>query len=94
MAKKLVKGKTSSGFKYEVNPAMIHNAEFLELFADVQNGNSMQSFALMEMALGKEQKKALYEHLRNDEGMVPVEDLTQEIAEIFEKLGEDDETKN
>lgn len=94
MAKKLVKGKTSSGFKYEVNPAMIHNAEFLELFADVQNGNSMQSFALMEMALGKEQKKALYEHLRGENGKVSRAKVDETAGEIIEFLNTSDATKN
>ena len=44
--------------------------------------------------LGKEQKQALYEHIRDDSGIVQVEDLTAELTNIFDALAEADETKN
>jgi hypothetical protein len=34
--------------------------------------------------LGKDQKKKLYDHVRTDDGRVPVEKLSTEIQEIFE----------
>lgn len=94
MGKEIVKGTTSTGFAYEVKKAMLQNAEFLELFASVQDGENLKSFKLMEMALGKEQKEALYDHLRDEDGMVPIEALNSEITEIFDELGKDSEIKN
>lgn len=92
----LVRGTTSTGFEYEVDRVILEDAEFLELFADVQNGgqDGMKIFALIRTALGNEQKKRLYDHCRAEDGHVPVNVLSDEIAEIFTKLGEAPETKN
>lgn len=95
MAKKeIVRGKTKSGFEFEVKKAMLNNAEFLELFAEVQNGDSMKVFGLVELALGKDQKARLYDHIRDEDGIVPVDALSTEAAEIFEALGSDNDVKN
>lgn len=95
MAKsKLVKGKTSSGFEYSISKKMLQNVEFLELFAAVQGGDSLKSYAMIEVALGKEQKKALYDHVRDEDGFVMADALSGELTEIFEELGENAETKN
>lgn len=95
MAKKgIVSGTTSTGFEYSVKKAMLENAEFLELFAKVQDGDQLKIFELIELSLGSDQKKALYDHVRDEDGMVPVEALSSETAEIFEELGKDDSTKN
>lgn len=93
-SKGIVSGKTSTGFKYSVKKAMLKNAEFLELFAKVNNGDQMQIFNLIELSLGKEQKEKLYDHVRDEDGMVPIEQLSSEIAEIFEELGQDEDLKN
>lgn len=90
----IIKGETSSGFKYAVNKNMLNNVEFLEIFAKVQNGDQMKIFELIEMSLGAEQKKQLYDHVRDEEGMVPVDAVSKEISEIFEDLGKDPNTKN
>lgn len=92
--KEIVKGTTSTGFEYHVLKAMLQNAEFLELFAAVQDGDNLKSFKLLETALGKEQKQELYEHLRDEDGIVPVEALSKELEEIFTELGKDPATKN
>lgn len=94
MAKHTVTGKTSKGFEYSVPKRMLTNAEFLEVFADVQNGDMMQVFKLIGIVLGKDQKKALYDFLRDEDGMVPVEAVSAELSEIIEALGKADETKN
>ena len=90
----IVKGKTSTGFEFEVKKAMLNNAEFLELFAQVQDGDQMKVFALIELALGKEQKGRLYDHVRDEDGIVPVDLLSNEAGEIFNALGSDNDLKN
>lgn len=92
----IIKGTTSTGFQFEIEKNLLADAEFLELFADVQEGGqgAMKTFALLRKALGEAQKKRLYDHCRNDDGIVPVEELKTEIADIFAALNENPETKN
>lgn len=90
----MVKGTTKSGFKYEVDKDQLTNVEFLELFAKMQNGDGMVVFELLEIVLGTEQKKKLYDHCRNKKGMVPVDAVTEEVTDIFTTLSEAQATKN
>ena len=89
----MAKGKTTSGFEYEVSRGMMNDAEFLESFCAIRNGDNTQIFSLIEHVLGKEQKKSLYEHVRDEDGRVPLDALTDEIVEILGALGDKDETK-
>ena len=90
----IIKGTTGTGFPFEINKDLLADAEFLELFAEVQNGGTMKTFALIKKALGDDQKSRLYDHCRNDAGIVPVDALTGEIADIFGALNENPATKN
>lgn len=90
----MVKGKTRTGFKFTCDGKLMHDVEFLEEFAAVQNGDGLEVFNLITKILGAEQKKALYNHIRNDDGIVTVEALHEELGDIFDALGEADETKN
>jgi hypothetical protein len=38
---------------------------------------------MVEYALGKEQKKRLYDHVRNERGRVMFDDIRREFDEIF-----------
>ncbi len=90
----IVKGKTKSGFTFETDSVLLHDVEFLERFAASQKGSGLETFELIEQVLGAEQKAALYDHIRNEDGRVIVEDLTAELTDIFDVLGEAEETKN
>ena len=92
----MIKGVTSTGFEYEVDSEVMTDYEFLELLADVQSGgqNGMKIFALVRNTLGEEQKKRLCDHCRAGNGRVPIDNVTNEITEIFNALSENPETKN
>ena len=90
----IVRGKTSTGFSFKADSEQLTNAEFLEVFAEVQKGDAMGSFALIRILLGEEQKNQLYDHCRNKKGMVPVEKLAEELGDIVKRLSEAAETKN
>ena len=90
----MVKGTTRTGFEFSCNGRLMHNVEFLEEFAAVRKGDGLEIFDLINRALGEDQKKALYDHIRNDDGVVTVEALREELEDIFEVLAEADETKN
>ena len=67
----MVKGTTASGFKYSVDPALLTDMEFVELAGEVQDNGALLP-KLIKAILGEEQKKALYDHVRDDSGRVSV----------------------
>jgi len=92
----MIKGTTASGFEFEVDEDLLQDCEFLELFAHVMKGgtDSMEIFDLAENALGTKQKKQLYDHVRGENGRVPLDGFTAEMTEIFDALGSNGKTKN
>lgn len=82
MSKK-IKGKTQSGFAYEIEEARLNNYELLETIGELED-NPMVISKMVVMLLGKEQTNKLKDHLRDEEGLVPAEKMTEEITEIFQ----------
>lgn len=78
-----IKGKTQSGFVYEIEEARLNNYELLEAIGELED-NPMVISKMVIMLLGKEQTNQLKDHLRDEEGLVPVEKMTEEITEIFQ----------
>ena len=89
----MVKGTTKTGFKFSVDPDAIRDMEFVELAAAVED-NGMLLPKMIELVLGAKQKQKLYDHVRNDKGRVMIDDINDEIKEIFDALKTDKETKN
>ena len=83
------KRKTSTGFVYSIDKNMLNNFELLDYFAEVDE-NPLLLPKLLKMLLGEEGKKALYDHVRLEDGTVPADAITNELLEILN--GE--ETKN
>lgn len=78
----MIKGKTSSGFAFEIDEHVLDNMELLdEIVAADENPDALSK--VVKMILPKDQKKALYEHLRTEHGNVPIMAVAQEMAEIF-----------
>lgn len=88
-----MQGKTKTGFKFNADAKCLEDAEFLELYADVSDGDELKTFKLIRKLLGQEQKKALYDHVRDADGRVPLDPLGDELTDILEALAEDNETK-
>lgn len=89
----MVKGTTETGFKFEIDPDVIRDMEFIELLAEAMEDGSKLP-AVLVSALGKSQKKALYDHVRNDKGRVMLDDINREFLEILGALKDNPETKN
>lgn len=83
--------KTSSGFEYELDPAIANDMELLEDLAGWDDGDLVCVPRAIERLLGKEQKDALYNHLRGEDGRVPTDKVMAEVIEIFNSTKE---TKN
>lgn len=79
---------------FEVNPLILHDMELLEMVGEVMDGQTQYVPKTLEKILGKEQKKDLYNHVRNKDGLVLLEDMEPIITELFEALNTSIETKN
>jgi hypothetical protein len=79
----MLKGKTKSGFEFEVPDEQLTNFELIEVLADVDS-NPLLLPKLVKMLLGDDQKKRLADHLRTETGIVPVDAMGAEIMEIFQ----------
>lgn len=78
----MLKGKTSSGFKFEISEGALDNYELVEALADIET-DPLSVTKVVTLLLGKEQKEKLKEHVRNEEGTVTTTALMKEIEEIF-----------
>lgn len=83
--------KLENGFECTINTDVLDDMEFVDLLADTED-DPLKIGRVALMLLGKEQKKNLYDHLRTDDGRVPVTSMNDAIEQIFNALG--DEAKN
>ena len=87
----MIKGKTSSGFEYEISEDVVNDYELLENLAELE-ANPLILTTVIKQVLGVEQAEKLKDHVRNNRGTVPIDKITNEILDIFTNSGE--ETKN
>ena len=78
----MINGKTTSGFEYSLNPDKLNDYELLEKIGEMEE-NPFTLTSIVNMVLGKEQAKKLKDHIRSENGTVPIEKMTAEITEIF-----------
>ena len=78
----MLKGKTSSGFQFQIAEGALDNYELVEALADIET-DPLSVTKVVTLLLGKEQKEKLKDHVRNDEGVVTTTALMKEIEEIF-----------
>ena len=89
----MVKGTTSTGFEFEIDPDVMRDMEVIELIAATAEDGSKMPKMLTAM-LGESQKAALYDHVRNDKGRVLFDDVNREMEEILSALAQNGQTKN
>ena len=83
----MVKGTLNNGFVFEVDEQNC-DMRFVEALAKADT-NSLLVPKVAEMLLGAEQKEALYKHIADDKGRVPIMTFIACIGEIFDKAGEE-----
>lgn len=79
----MLKGKTKSGFVFEIQDERLNNMELLDALAELDAGDSTRISRVLKMLFSSEEKRALYEHLRTPVGTVPIEAVVAELEEIF-----------
>ncbi len=91
------KGKTASGFSYEVDPEILTSWEALEIRVKIEKGDdgsaAVEGFRFL---LGSEQFDRMLEFLRKKSGKryTSQQDVYDLFTEIFESVNSDEETKN
>ncbi len=82
-----IKGKTNSGFEYEIDANVFDDMELIDALAETMDFNPLSYSVVCSKIFGAEQKKRLYNHLRKD-GRIPLEAISAEITDVFNALGE------
>lgn len=81
-----IKGTLSNGFEYKINSDALDDIEFLEMLVDADDDDIASVMMLINKLLGKKQKQRLYDHLRNDKGIVKASDVSGAISEMFDQV--------
>ena len=84
----MLTGNTKSGFQFKIEDQALDDYEILEMLTQIDDGNGVLLPKMIERLLGKEQKEALKEHLRNKEGKVSTQNMMIEVMDIFKSSNE------
>lgn len=83
----MIKGKTNSGFEFELSEETINNMELVDALAEASDDDPISVSRVVKLFLGDDLRKKLYDHLRNEQGRVPVAAVNTEVMEIFQAFG-------
>lgn len=78
-------GTTSSGFKYQIEEDAFDDYELLEVLSEIDKGQTGRIVDMVDMLFSKEQKAALKEHVKKENGKIPASKLLTEVMDIFQK---------
>lgn len=80
---------TQSGFACQVDEEALDDMELLEELAELDKPvGVLHAPKALDRLIGKEQKAALYEHLRTASGRVKTSDVVTELFAIIKELNE------
>ena len=87
-----MKGKTKSGFKFDVNEAVLEDWEVMKAIADMDSGDASRvlrgTVKFVSMVLGDEEE-ALVKHIRSkNKGACSQDAMFNEVMEIIDSLKE------
>ena len=83
----MVQGTTKSGFVFEIESDILDDMELMDQVVECDTNPAVLS-RVIKMVLGEEQRKALYDHLRDERGKVPVKAVGEAITDIFSAIGQ------
>lgn len=79
--------ETNSGFSVEVNASAADDLEFLDLICELDDGNPRAYRGILDKLMSKDDQKRLFDHVRTDDGRVPVSAITVELTDIINGIG-------
>ena len=83
----VITGKTKTNFEYNIDKKILNDYELLEEI-DNLGKNPVVIIKLLRRLLKEEQLEKLKEHIRNEEGMVPIDKMEKELEDIFNGINE------
>lgn len=83
-----MKGTTRTGFAFEVDENAFNDMEVVDVLSSEEMHSTYKMSFLVSRMLGAKQKKALYDHLRDASGRVPVDAVEREMEDIFAAFGQ------
>lgn len=83
----MIQGQTSGGFAFELEEKVLDNMELLDAIAESEKDPTAMSRVCL-LLLGKDVRARLYDHLREEDGRVPVEAVSVAVIEIFAACGD------
>lgn len=83
-----MKGTTRTGFAFEVDENAFNDMEVVDVLSNEEMHATYKMSFLVSRVLGVNQKKALYDHLRDASGRVPVDAVEREMEDIFAAFGQ------
>lgn len=78
----MITAKTNDGFEIELDENFLDDAEMIEAMTRLGEDPSA-FFVLRDRMLTPENKKRLYDHLRNEKGIVPMSALDKALNELL-----------
>lgn len=82
----MITGKTASGFEFSLKESTLDDMELLDALASVAGDDFTALPMICEKILG-DQKKRLYDHVRSEEGNVPIQAVSDELIAIINAAG-------
>lgn len=83
----VITGKTKTGFEYNIDKKILNDYELLEEIDNIGK-NPVIIIKLLRRLLQEEQLEKLKEHIRNEEGIVPIDKMEKELEDIFNGINE------
>lgn len=84
----MITGTTRNGFAFSIDEAVMDDMELVDALAEVTDNNAMAISKVCVKIFGKEQRKALYDSLRTEEGRVPLVEVNEAIADVLNAFGD------
>lgn len=81
----MITAETKDGFAVELSEEALDNVELLDALAAVQDSDVLSLGRTIRLLMGKEQTKKLYDHLRTEDGRVPVVALSDALGELMSR---------
>lgn len=81
-------GVTKTGFHFSLEDDAMDDMDLVEELANMQENDLIAITRVVTMVFGPDQKKALYDHLRTQEGRVKVSTVMDAIKDAFAVFGE------
>lgn len=79
----MITAKTESGFEIELDENLLNDSELMEDWLAAQENDAGAFFRLALRILGADGKKKLYDHLRKEDGRVPLDEFAFAIGQIM-----------